>query len=176
VGAARDALPSAGRHTRATHSGRALRVRPTLLLWCAVGRLYTPLQRAQLRNGQSAELGVTNPWCRCHDSTHSPARGSAVREAPATRSLPRDFFMLREREVGAKGARVPVRFDARQDSESLTPQERYDFANFAALLTLRVPQFRDSVKKFRVDLARITGQVAAAHPGYLERGWKSITG
>lgn len=53
--------------------------------------------------------------------------------------------------------------------DSLSDEDRYNFAHFAALLTLRVPQFRESVEKFRIDIARITGQVAAAHPGYLER-------
>jgi Protein of unknown function (DUF4238) len=68
-----------------------------------------------------------------------------------------------------RGIPILKRLDSGVDSLSLAPQERSDFANFAALLRLRVPQFRNAVEKFRVDLARIHGQLAAAHPGYLEQ-------
>ena len=68
-----------------------------------------------------------------------------------------------------RGIPVLKKLDGGADPDSLSAQEHYDFAHFAALLSLRVPQFRESVEKFRVDVARITGQVAAAHPGYLEQ-------
>lgn len=67
-----------------------------------------------------------------------------------------------------KGIPILRKLDEGHDSESLTPQERYDFANFAALLTLRVPQFRDSVEDSFAQVKKIQGQLMATHPGYLE--------
>lgn len=69
-----------------------------------------------------------------------------------------------------ENAGIPIlkRLDQGESPSSLSDSEREEFAYFLALVSLRVPRFRESVERFALDVVRKSAQVAAAHPEFFQ--------
>jgi hypothetical protein len=72
-------------------------------------------------------------------------------------------------KIESTGIRLIQRLIAGEAPDSFTEEDRGALAYFIALMSVRIPGFRDSVEKFAADVMRKVALVSALHPEHFER-------